>query len=136
MKRTIKLTESDLTRIVKRILNETKFHNLYDTSKGSTYFKFKNLNVWNTLNDQIIKDPHINKILDSITPTEIYHSYDEWKESKWYYKSNFPFSAGNHNQQEDVFNLYLSRYGDFIVVDLSSKTKKNIIGLNESKKKS
>jgi len=154
MKRTIKLTESDLTRIVKRILNEQSQRdvpsfedntssypnkpipvtsNLLNHLRGkrSVFFKFENKQdklipstflTWQHLDDTPVRNRATNTMLDFVKPTDTYNSFDKWKESKWFDITRFPFSDGqdNYNEQEDIFNLYLSAYGNFMVIDLTT----------------
>lgn len=154
MKRIIKLTESDLTRIVKRILNEDNtwdvpsFH-LFDgkpnkpelqknkviptsseilkhlRGKRSAFFKFENQDdgFWVNVLDYPIRNSVDRAMLDFVIPTDSYDSYDKFKESKWYNLTKFPFSNVKNFENSDgekIFNKYLSKYGNFIVIDLTT----------------
>ena len=120
-----------------RTMDTFTFDDLYDELLGSTYFKFQNYDIWFGANGEEITDELTNKILDSLIPQDSYSSYDKWKNSKWYNITGFPFSSkdwsmvkngdeqfkwhstGHKNMEERIFNSYLEKYGQFIVVNLT-----------------
>ena len=76
-----------------RTMDTFTFDDLYDELFGSTYFKFQDYDIWFGSDGEEITDDLTNKILDSLTPQDIYGSYEEWKNSKWYDITGFPFSS-------------------------------------------
>jgi hypothetical protein len=143
MKRTIKLTESDLTRIVKRILKEQSQRDVEDNTssysdkpipvtsnllnhlrgKHSVFFRFGNMpKNWITLGDTPERSSATTTMLDFVKPTETYNSFDKWKKSKWYNITKFPFSDGrnSYTEQESIFNSYLHTYGNLMIIDLTT----------------
>jgi hypothetical protein len=79
MKKTIGLTESDLKRIVKRILNETKLHNVYDNILNKMgikvnyqYFSHNNYNLTGTV--RLYKD---GEVLGRRDGYDFYYKFDQ-----------------------------------------------------------
>jgi hypothetical protein len=122
-----------------RTMDTFTFDDSYDELLGSTYFKFQDYDIWFGSNGEEITDDLTNQILDSLTPQDSYGSYEEWKNSKWYDITGFPFSSkdwstvtsgeesfkwkstGHKDMEERIFNSYLDKYGQFIVVNLTDK---------------
>ena len=122
-----------------RTMDTFTFDDSYDELLGSTYFKFQDYDIWFGSDGEEITDDLTNEILDSLTPQDSYGSYEEWKNSKWYDITGFPFSSkdwstvtsgeesfkwkstGHKNMEERIFNSYLDKYGQFIVVNLTNK---------------
>jgi hypothetical protein len=133
--------ESSRRTDIGREIDSSSFNDIYDSLLGEAYFKFENYETWSTAyEDNMIEDDATNKILDSLTPNETFNSYEEWKESKWYKLTEFPFSekdwamvkadggkdfkwhsTGHKSQEKSIFDTYLNKYGPFIVVDLTDK---------------
>jgi len=122
-----------------RTMDTFTFDDSYDELLGSTYFKFQDYDIWFGSDGEEITDDLTNEILDSLTPQNSYSSYEEWKNSKWYDITGFPFSSkdwatvtsgeesfkwkstGHKDMEERIFNSYLDKYGQFIVVNLTDK---------------
>ena len=133
--------ESSRRTDIGRDIEPSTFNDIYDSLLGEAYFKFENYETWSTAyQDDIIEDDATNRILDKLTPSETFNSYEEWKNSKWYKLTEFPFSekdwtmvsvddqkpikwqsTGHKLQAESIFNSYLKKFGKFIVVDLTDK---------------
>lgn len=140
----------EIRNLIRRILREENsrrtnigrdsfsFDETYDKLLGSTYFKFKNYEIWFNVDGKEITDDITNKILDSFTPQESYNSFKEWKNSEWYNTTGFPFSnkdwttvkssegdefkwrsTGHKQMEKQIFDSYLEKYGKFMVVDLT-----------------
>lgn len=131
--------ESSRRTHIGREIDGKSFDEIYDSLLGVAYFKFKNYETWSTGTD-MIDDDATNRILDSLPISEIFNSYEEWKKSKWYKLTEFPFSekdwttvkadggdefkwhsTGHKSQEKSTFDSYLNKYGPFIVVDLTDK---------------
>ncbi len=122
-----------------RTMDTFTFDDSYDELLGSTYFKFQDYDIWFGSDGEEITDDLTNEILNSLTPQDSYGSYEEWKKSKWYDITGFPFSSkdwstvtsgeesfkwkstGHKDMEERIFNSYLDKYGKFIVVNLTDK---------------
>jgi hypothetical protein len=122
-----------------RTMDTFTFDDSYDELLGSTYFKFQDYDIWFGSDGEEITDDLTNEILDSLKPQDSYGSYEEWKNSKWYDITGFPFSSkdwstvtsgeesfkwsstGHKDMEERIFNSYLDKYGQFIVVNLTDK---------------
>ena len=122
-----------------RTMDTFTFDDSYDELLGSTYFKFQDYDIWFGSDGEEITDDLTNQILDTLTPQDSYGSYEEWKNSKWYDITGFPFSSkdwstvtsgeesfkwsstGHKDMEERIFNSYLDKYGQFIVVNLTDK---------------
>jgi hypothetical protein len=153
----IRITETQYNNILKdqrnsrrtdigKKMDSSLFDDSYDNLIGLPYFKFDGYDIWFESNGKGVTDDITNNILDSLKPSEIFNSYGEWKNSKWYYITEFPFSdkdwtwasfasrdglqkgekfkwhsTGHKKQEEGLFNKYLKNYGPFLVVDLTNK---------------
>ena len=82
-----------IRRILKEEITSMGFDVVYDNLLGSPYFKFINYDNWYKPNGKGLTDTTSNRILDSLTPTEVFNSYEEWKNSIWYGVTEFPFSS-------------------------------------------
>ena len=106
MKKIIRLTERDLTRIVKRIIlesdyNEFKrksgdldsslFDELYDNLMGGEYFSFQDLNQWSDKDGKQLNNNE-NKIVESFPTYDTISSWREWINSEWFETTHLAFS--------------------------------------------
>ena len=113
---------------------------MYDNILGSAYFKFQDYDIWFDSNGEEITDDATNKILNTIPIQQSFRTFEEWKDSEWYYNTEFPFSnkdwsmvksgdkesfkwhsTGHKQMEEKIFNSYLKKYGRFMVVNLTDK---------------
>ena len=116
------------------------FDDLYDNILGSAYFKFQDYDIWFDSNGEEITDDATNKILNTMPIQQSFRTFEEWKDSEWYYNTEFPFSnkdwsmvksgdkesfkwhsTGHKQMEEKIFNSYLKKYGRFMVVNLTDK---------------
>lgn len=117
MKKIIRLTESDLERIVKKIIKESEWDNLYSKSienydefkrKSSTldsdlfdelydnligkiFFSFQNLKQWSDEEGRQL-NKNENKIVESFPTYDTISSWDEWLGSEWFETTHLAFS--------------------------------------------
>ena len=151
------LTNMNLQETIRRILKEETnqntrrtdigrdidtflFDDLYDNILGSAYFKFQDYDIWFDSNGEEITDDATNQILNTMPIQKSFRTFEEWKDSEWYYNTEFPFSnkdwsmvksgdkesfkwhsTGHKQMEEKIFNSYLKKYGRFMVVNLTDK---------------
>jgi hypothetical protein len=117
MKKIIRLTESDLERIVKKIIKESEWDNLYsksienygefkrksgdldsslfdelyDNLMGGQYFSFQNLKQWSDEDGKQL-NKNENKIVESFPTYDTISSWREWVNSEWFETTHLAFS--------------------------------------------
>jgi hypothetical protein len=153
MKKIIRLTESDLVRLVNKVIKEQNdlndysqndfsdelegldyqkdpsfqeydmtpenFDDAYDEIKGRTFASFGNMGMYVDVYKDYPATDVANSLLKKYPVIEIFSSYDDWKDSK-YFKHSLLFSTNSRPKQpeekiRESFNDYLNKYGDMII---------------------
>jgi hypothetical protein len=153
MKKIIRLTESDLIRLVNKVIKEQNdlndysqndfsdelegldyqkdpsfqeydmtpenFDDAYDEIKGRTFASFGDMGMYVDVYKDYPASDVANSLLKKYPVIEIFSSYDDWKDSK-YFKHSLLFSPNSRpkiseKQIRESFNDYLNKYGDMII---------------------
>jgi hypothetical protein len=153
MKKIIRLTESDLVRLVNKVIKEQNdlndysqndfsdelegldyqkdpsfqdydmtpenFDDAYDEIKGRTFASFGDMGMYVDVYKDYPASDVANSLLKKYPVIEIFSSYDDWKDSK-YFKHSLLFSPNSRpkiseKQIRESFNDYLNKYGDMII---------------------
>ena len=95
------------------------FDEAWDEIKGKTFASFGNMGMYVDVYKDYPATDVANSLLKKYPVIDIFSSYDDWKNSK-YFKHSLLFSPNSRpkiseEQIRESFNDYLNKYGDMII---------------------